>query len=162
MVGVNADHALEAIHQTFGRLEKRWLPASPDTRRWFGYEPLPTAEFLRQLGEAMELTEGRRFLDLGCGIGRNLAIAHQLGCSVVGVDRYQPYLAVASDLVPEARLVHANILELDKTDLAADIVHMYRPAVDEELELELERHVEDRLASGTVLLLPTRRRARVI
>jgi SAM-dependent methyltransferase len=150
------DVELEAIHQTFHRLEQRWnvLPI-PDNSVWHAYDPLPTTLFLSGLARAAELTEGRRFLDVGCGIGRNLALAHCLGWQVAGIERHEPYLDAAAELLPEATLVHADALSVEVFD--ADCVYLYRPARGDELAEILERHVLARLPVGTVCFFPLRR-----
>lgn len=148
---------LQAIHETMHRLEQRWnLLPIPDLDGFHPYDPLPPAEFLPLLREASALTAGRRLLDLGCGIGRNLSIAFSLGWQVAGVDRHRPYVEAARELLPEAEIVEADIRALDRFD--ADVVYMYRPAVADEAEDALEAHVTAGLEAGTVLLLPTRPR----
>lgn len=144
----------EAIHGLLHRLEQRWTPPAPAADVWFAYDPLPLREFLPLLRQAMALTEGRRFLDLGCGIGRNLAVAHHLGFRVSGIDQHRPYLAAAAELLPEAVLTHGNILDLNEID--ADIVYMYRPARAEDLQVRIEEHVQSLLTPGSVFLLPVR------
>lgn len=145
----------QAIHETFHRLEQRWnLLPIPEVDGFHAYDPLPPAEFLPLVREAARLARGRRFLDLGCGIGRNLSIAYSLGWQVSGVDRHRPYVEAARELLPEAEIVEADIFDLDRFD--ADVVYMYRPAVGDDLEDDLEAHVIGRLAPGTVLLLPVR------
>lgn len=145
---------LEAIHQTFFRLETRWVGSLPDASVYFGYDALPIAEFLPSIQEAMRLTSGRRFIDIGCGIGTKLALMHCLGWQVAGLDRHLPYIETARELVPEADLIHADLREIDRFD--ADLVYMYRPGVSEELEAELERHVTERMQPANMLFLPDR------
>jgi 2-polyprenyl-3-methyl-5-hydroxy-6-metoxy-1,4-benzoquinol methylase len=146
---------LEAIHQTLHRLEQRWVLPIPDAHTWFAYHPLPIAMFLPGIRQASELTDGRRFLDIGCGIGTKLALMHTLGWEVAGIDRTEHYLDAARELIPEATLTHADALALNSFN--ADLVYMYRPAVSDKLETELERHVLAHVKPGTVCFFPTRR-----
>lgn len=146
--------AWEAVHQTLHRLEKRWLPPIPDAHVFFAYDPLPIREFFPQIEVATAATTGRRFLDVGCGIGTKLALMHVLGWQVAGIDRHEPYIAVARELVPEATLTQADLRDVDCFD--ADLVYMYRPGVSEQMASALERHVIERMRPGSLLFLPTR------
>lgn len=135
------------------RLERRWY--SPfDGGEWHGYDPLPPAEFLRGLRVAAELTEGRRLLDVGCGAGRNLALAYALGFSVGGIERHLPLAEAARELLPEATILYANALDVHEFD--CDVLYMYRPAKADELEEQLEQHVRERVNPGTVMFWPLR------
>jgi hypothetical protein len=144
----------EAVWALIHRLEQRWnrpIPASP---RWHAYDPLPFWEFLAGVAAASALTAGRRFLDLGCGIGSKLAIMHALGWRTRGVDHYRPYDDAARDLIPEAVVAHLDIFKLD--DLDADLVYMYRPAKPDTLQALLEAHVLRVAQPGTVMFWPLR------
>ena len=145
---------LEAIYQVFNRLEQRWVtPGFGDPRFW-EWEGLPMAEFLRGTQEAEKRTSGRRFIDVGCGIGIKLSFMHHLGWDVTGIDHHQPYLEAAQELIPEATLIHADLREVQSYDY--DLVYMYHPAIKDDLELELEHHVVERMKSGNILFLPGR------
>lgn len=145
---------LEAIHQTLHRLEQRWVFPLPDSNLFYAYSALPVAEFLPTVQEVSALTEGRRFMDIGCGIGTKLALMHVMGWRVAGLDRHGPYIESARELVPEADVIHADLREIDRFD--ADLVYMYRPGVSDELEEELERHVVERMTVGSLFFLPDR------
>lgn len=145
---------LEALHSTTFRLEQAWLPVAPPNHTWHAYDPLPWAEFLSGIRTAIAAADARTFLDIGCGIGTKLAYMYALGFAVRGVDHHQPYLDAARKMIHEAELEHADVRELDAIDEA--IVYMYRPAVADELEDELEAHVARVLRDGAVLFLPAR------
>ncbi len=145
-------YGTEALHQTLWRLEQRWLPPTPDATVHHAYEALPPAIFLPPL-LTLGPGDGRTFLDVGCGIGRCLALAACLGWNVSGIDRHQPYLVSASDLVPEALLTHADAFDVQSFD--ADVVYLYRPMVSADNEADLERHVIERMIPGAILFLGT-------
>lgn len=129
------------------------LPIPPNDV-WHAYDPLPFWEFLAGIRIASELTEGRRFLDLGCGIGTKLAIMHGLGWDVTGVEHHAPYVEAARELIPEASVHLGDICDL--VPIEADLVYMYRPAVSDDLEAEVERVVLDWGKPGTVMFWPFR------
>lgn len=96
----------------------------------------------------------RTFLDIGCGIGTKLAFMSVLGWRVWGIDRHQPYIDIARELVPEAMLECCDVREL--TSLRADVIYMYHPAIAEELEQEVETHLATLMEPGTVIFAPHR------
>lgn len=147
----------QAIYETMSRLERRWIDGVPDNSVWHAYDSLPVALFLPTVREASELVSGRRFLDLGCGIGTKLALMRAMGWEVAGVERHEPYAVAARDLVPEAEIRLANISEVH--ELEADLIYMYRPAVSLEGEERLEEHVFEKARKGTLVFLPVRRDA---
>ena len=144
----------EALLGLLTRLERRWVLPIPDGDVWHAYDPLPFWHFLDGIRQASAMTDCRVFLDLGCGIGSKLALMHHLGWAVHGVDHHRPYVQAARELVPEAAVEHADIRDLDRLD--ADLVYMYRPARSDQLETELEQHVLERVAPGTVMFWPLR------
>ena len=149
------DDEYEALYTTLHRLEQRWLPAQPDPSEFFDWDPLPLKDFLVVMRVAMAASRGRRFLDVGCGIGTKLAFMLGMGWDVAGIDRHKPYLDAAGELCPGAALTCADARDVEFFD--ADIVYMYGPARDEPLRTEIERHVIERIAPGTVLVVPTRK-----
>jgi SAM-dependent methyltransferase len=150
------DAELEAVHQTMWRLERRWDPLPiPNAHVHHAYDPLPLALFLPGIRRASEFTSGRRFLDVGCGIGSKLVLMHYLGWETAGIDRHEPYLDAARELVPEADLTLADAFDLDSFE--TDVLYMYRPMVSDADEDRLEAHVLSRLRPGTVCFLPVRR-----
>lgn len=150
---------MEAVHQVMGRLERRWSLPIPDASVWHAYDPLPIALFLPGLRRAAELTDGRRFLDVGCGVGRNMALAHSLGWEVAGIDRVAHYVDAARELLPEAVVMCQDAFAVPR--FAADVVYMYRPARADDLEDSMETHVLERVTPGTVCFFPTRRNPEV-
>ncbi len=146
----------EAIHSVFHRLETRWHePAHDDARHT--WDPLPFWLFLDGVRTAEPQVRGRRFLDVGCGIGTKLAIMHELGWEVAGIERHGPYVKDAQELMHERpnSITHADAFDVPVFD--ADLVYMYRPMKSDDDEDLLEQHVLARVAPGTVMFFPTRR-----
>ncbi len=144
----------EALYVTMHRLEMRWKWEIPDATVFHAYDPLPLGLFLPPMRVAMEHARGKRFLDLGCGIGTKLAFMQALGWEVSGVDRWLGYVKAAREMMPETEIIHADIREL--AELPADVIYMYRPARSDELEAEIETHVVKLMEPGMVLFLPAR------
>lgn len=144
---------LEAVHQTFHRLETRWHLPIPPVNGWHVYDPLPIAMFVEGIRVAISHTKGLRFADLGCGIGTKLAFMHALGFEVFGVDHVHHYIEAARELIPQAHLTEGDIRDYNPD---ADIVFMYRPARSDDLEEEMEQTVAARMRPGSVLYLPVR------
>lgn len=140
----------EAVNQTMWRLERRWHDGIPDATKHHAYEAFPPALFLPPL-LALGSGHGRLFLDVGCGIGRNLCIAWVLGWRVAGIERHGPYVEAAAELIPEAEVTHGDAFDVDLFD--ADVVYLYRPMVTDDDEASLERHVIERMRPGSILYL---------
>ena len=67
--------------------------------------------------------KGMQVLDIGCGTGSQLAIYHQSGCQVYGIDLSQPMLKVAkSKLGDGAGLTMGDALQLPLPEQLFDLV----------------------------------------
>src|SRR6266576_6003049 len=127
-------HELNALTETMNCLER------PFIRECLGndvahhdYEPLPLADFIAGVRAAEPHVNGRRFLDVGCGLGAKLGFMHYLNWNVVGIDINPKYCLHAQELYPFADITCADAFDVDHFD--ADLVYMYRPMVSEEDEL---------------------------
>ena len=75
----------------------------------------------RTLGYVARVLDGlspnAKILDLGCGTGNPIA-RHIIdrGFRVVGVDQSQKLLDIAKTVVPEAELIHADIVDVELTE----------------------------------------------
>jgi SAM-dependent methyltransferase len=61
-----------------------------------------------------------RCLDVGCGTGRFLAVAADLGWSVTGLDASADQLRIAAETVPDAELVNADAATMPLADAVFD------------------------------------------
>jgi SAM-dependent methyltransferase len=81
----------------------------------------------RVLGYVDKILDGvphaAKVLDLGCGTGNPIA-SHlaQRGYRVIGVDQSKEMLRIAGDIVSEAKLIHADMVEVEFTDKFAAAV----------------------------------------
>jgi SAM-dependent methyltransferase len=72
--------------------------------------------------EATGMTNGTRLLDVGCGAGLALQLAHKRGASVAGLDASGRLLGVARSRLPEADLRQGDVEELPYGDDSFDVV----------------------------------------
>jgi SAM-dependent methyltransferase len=68
------------------------------------------------------VTTGSRLLDVGCGAGLALQLAHKRGAAVAGLDASAQLLAIARSRLPEADLRHGDVEELPYDDDSFDWV----------------------------------------
>lgn len=121
---------------------------------FYGYEPLPLAPFIAALEIARSLIPNGRFLDVGCGIGTKLLLAHYLGwADVTGVELRPEYAGPARRLMPEATIVEADAFGWDGYN-EFDVVYSYRLCVPDDLEIALEERIASLCRPGTLLILP--------
>jgi ubiquinone/menaquinone biosynthesis C-methylase UbiE len=84
---------------------------------WHKYVRRP--EYIeRTLGYVAKVLEGlpagATVLDLGCGTGEPIAkYVIERGFRVVGIDQSSEMLKIAKTIVPEARLIHGDMVEIE-------------------------------------------------
>lgn len=70
-----------------------------------------------------DLPSGAKVLDLGCGTGNPIAkYIVQKGFRVIGVDQSEKMLEIAKNVVPEAELIHSDMVNIQLTDKFAAAV----------------------------------------
>lgn len=101
------------------------------------------------------LPPGASVLDLGCGTGNPYArYIIDRGFRVVGVDQSQKMLAIAQRVIPEAELIHADIIDVQLTKkFAAAIVWDSAFHVRREYHAAIYRKVAAALEPGGRMLL---------
>jgi len=141
---------LLALDQTVMRLEERLCAGlgfsnAPQVDGWYAYHPLPLPEFLRGM-EACG--DPGLFMDLGCGIGTKMLVAHFLGWQVAGVEHNPAYAAIAEGLVPEATV---TVGDARYGPLSAfDVVYSYRLMTDLDEQRRFNRSVVRRMRPGAL------------
>jgi SAM-dependent methyltransferase len=116
----------------------------------------PVFEFV--LGQAGVMS-GTRLLDVGCGAGRALSIAHRRGAEISGLDASEGLAAVARRKLPAARIEVGEMEELPFEDAAFDVVtgiNAFQFAADLVRALSEARRVCR--TGGTVMMLVWGRR----
>jgi cyclopropane fatty-acyl-phospholipid synthase-like methyltransferase len=96
-----------------------------------------------------------KILDLGCGTGRPVAkYMVERGFQVVGVDQSAELLKIAKTVVPEAELIHADMIEIQFTEkFAAAVAWDSVFHVERKYHSSIYRKLARSLETGARLLL---------
>jgi 2-polyprenyl-3-methyl-5-hydroxy-6-metoxy-1,4-benzoquinol methylase len=147
---------LEGVSKAIDQLERAWLPAilfgDPEMH---AYETLPMDWFARMLDIAMAATTGRRYLEVGCGIGTKLVVAQWAGLEVHAIEARAQYAAAAQFMCPEAKVEIADARKYDGYG-GFDIIYCYRPLIPDEAQIMLEDYMVARMKQDAVLMMPLR------
>ena len=130
--------------------EAQWFaqgdPKSPTTP-WMPFQP---ADFLAIMFDCVAQMRGRVFLDVGCGPGTKMALAAKLyGLESWGIE--------ISPAMAEAAEKHGNVVCADALKSAPgayayyDLIWLYRPFRDRNLEEQLEARIMDEMKPGAIL-----------
>jgi SAM-dependent methyltransferase len=114
---------------------------------WMPFQP---AEFLSILFECVPELAGRNFLDVGCGPGTKMLLAgHFYGLHAEGIEIDSAMAAAAA--------AHGGVFPQDALEAVPcfysvyDLIWLYRPFRDRELEQQLERRIMNEMKPGAVL-----------
>lgn len=105
-----------------GTAEKQgalWGAAAED---WAELQEAASTPLFDAAFDAMGVTSGTRLLDVGCGAGLALQLAHKRGASVSGLDAAQGFLDIARSRLPEADVRHGDVEELPFEDDSFDAI----------------------------------------
>jgi SAM-dependent methyltransferase len=99
-------------------------------RRLWGSDPVGWALFaephnlplFEAVLDAAAVRAGSHLLDVGCGTGGALQLAHDRGATVAGIDVTPGLLAIAAERLPDAELWCADLAELPFPDADFDAV----------------------------------------
>lgn len=144
----------EAVGWAIEQLERAWVPVElyldPVCH---AYIPFRVDQFIEGLIVAMANAPGKRFLEVGCGIGTKLMIASRMGLDVAGIENREQYVAVAKHLCPEAAIELADARWYGGYR-GFDIVYSYLPLHDPAAELAYEARLMSEMRPGSVLIAP--------
>ena len=123
----------------------------------FTYIGLRPSEFIEQLEQFRQIhfqkiSSGQRlkFVDVGCGIGSKLILAHNSWLSLVGIEIEPSYVEVARKLVPFADIRCQDAMSVDYGEF--DVVYFYCPFRDLKKQAALEAHIVNTAKSGAYIL----------
>lgn len=127
-----------------------------DNNGAYPYIPLGIEQFLVELEAAMGLldtadyTNGKSFIDVGCGVGTKVAFANAYGFKATGVEINLEYVKVARTLLPDLSIIHMDARELDYSSF--DVIYFYCPMHNHEFELALEKQIYTTAKKGVIIL----------
>jgi trans-aconitate methyltransferase len=134
-------------------LDRDWQKAIPDadTDRHTPWMPMPVADYLVLLIEAITEAGDGDFLEIGCGIGTRMLLAREIfGLDVHGFDRVPDYIQQARTL----GLQHAEVADAAHWTGYEKyaIVFFNRPFRNRAAQAELEARVWLEMAPGAVVI----------
>jgi cyclopropane fatty-acyl-phospholipid synthase-like methyltransferase len=136
------------MHKPYDLIAEEWHA----NKRAPGY----VEHVLRYVDRVLEgLPEGAKVLDLGCGTGEPFA-KHlvERGFRVTGVDESEQMLKFAGQTVPEAELIHADMVTVELTDtLDAAVAWDSMFHVERKHHAGIYRKLANALRAGARLLL---------
>lgn len=112
------------------------------------FMPFQIGEWLSIMSEVIMEANGNHFLDVGCGPGTKIRLAQRLfGLLGEGIEIDQKMAAVAS--------VYTEVTLGDALDYKRygdhEIIWLYRPFRDPDLEAELEQRIMEQMKPGAIL-----------
>jgi hypothetical protein len=140
------------------RLDREWMrkAAGRDDPRSTPWMPFPLFDFIALVAEALPESAGDALLEVGCGIGTRMRVAHDLyGLDCHGIDRVPEYVAQATELLPEGMPgVTAEVADALGWDGYGkyDLLWFNRPFADRVLQRQLEAQVWSDMKPGAVVI----------
>lgn len=136
------------LHNSYDLIAEQWHQSSARDAR--------AERTLRYVDRVLDtLAPGARVLDLGCGTGNPIArYIIDRGFRVVGVDQSEKMLAIAQRVIPEAELIHADMIGVQLNEkFAAAIVWDSAFHVRRENHAAIYQKVAGALEAGGRMLL---------
>lgn len=140
------------VISTMQKLDTEWQrnPAGRDDPRSLPWMSFSWPDFIALVAEALPDAPGDKFLDVGCGIGSKMLLAKEIfGLDVQGIERVPGYVRQARELGLDA--LEQDALVFSGYD-AYDIVWLNRPFSDPDLQVRMERKVQEGMKSGAVFI----------
>ncbi|WP_136809731.1 class I SAM-dependent methyltransferase [Desulfosediminicola flagellatus] len=137
----------QAVPNTINDTSQEYPFVAMDTRQ--AYEQIRLA--CSHLRETREKSSEISFIDIGCGIGNILLLAELMECKVSGIEKDSASYDIAKQLVGEECVSQDDIWDFNELG-NFDIVYYFRPFSKKELQLTFEKHVENSLKPGAILI----------
>lgn len=121
------------------------------------YSPYKHTSFSTELKLAMSHTDGKKFLDVGCGIADKCLIARDIfGLDAKGIELDNNLHNIAQRMMVTKEETN-HIYNMDALDFTGygkyDILYIYKPVSDER-QMELETKIKNDMKIDTVLIAP--------
>jgi hypothetical protein len=113
--------------------------------------PFQVADFVAIMTEVVANTDGAKFLEVGSGIGTKSLVARELfGLITTGIEYFED---LADEAVTKGRgpVWVGDALDYHGEYGEHDIIWMYRPFRDEDLQNRLEQKIYSEMKSGAIL-----------
>ncbi|GMG83738.1 hypothetical protein LNKW23_29510 [Paralimibaculum aggregatum] len=162
----SAGRRLEVLSRGFALLEVAAsgnLQASGMEEYGFPFIPLDLEHYvwglqaMWRLLVALGRAEGARYLEVGCGAGGKLILAHEFFSTVEGIEYDAGYVERAALLGnttwPGRKVTHADALHFDRYG-EFDAIYSYVPLRDPELHNTMEQRLYTQARDGTVIFAP--------
>lgn len=147
--GTKAGHTQRVIRSAQDMDSTYNLTGGNDER--LPYMPFQLADFTAILFEAAAETNGTFFLDVGAGTGSKMMIAEELfSLNAYGIE-IDENLVLASSYNRNRRLTCTCALTGDVDYSIYDIIWLYRPFRDPELEAKLENRIRQEMKPEAIL-----------
>ena len=147
------------INRFIGYFTRQAMPeTSNDTTREYPFVAMDTRQAYEQillvrnfLATSTKKKAPLKFIDIGCGIGNILLLAEMMGFDVFGIEKDTASLKIAKSLVDDQSVNQEDIWNFDRLK-NFDVVYYFRPFCQKNLQLKFEKHIEDSLNTGTILI----------
>lgn len=137
------------LHEAYEDEHAFMLQGGDDIRT--SWMPFQLADFVALMTEAMCVTEGVNFLEVGSGVGTKSMVArHMFGLSTFGIEYSEPLATVARQKARGPVWV-GDALSYPDSYGNYDLIWMYRPFRDPELQDSLETRIYKEMRPGAVL-----------
>lgn len=139
-----------ALIRDVQKQERSWFEQGDPNAVVNPWMPFQPADFLSIVFECLPELGGREFLDVGCGPGTKMQLAkHFFGLEPCGIE-IVPDMAAAAAVIGGVRTGDA-LLAPDGVYENFDLIWLYRPFRDPQLELQLEERIMREMKPGAVL-----------
>lgn len=137
-------YVMDMEHQyiaTGDRLSKIYTP-------WI---PFQCGEFLSFMYEIVAEIPGDKFMDVGCGPGTKMLLAQEMfGLTPYGIE-IDKHMAQRASVLHPHHVIQGDVMKYATAWDDYDLIWLYRPLRDAEMELKLEHTIMNGMKPGAVL-----------